>query len=129
GSAGDASGEATTVLEGRASGWEKAPADPPCAADSPAPALDAVLARAGLTRATFGFSAQDFAESPYFAQGYLSDPFRLSWLESTRAAPARIGCFERSVAGALDGYPAHNHAVPGMTPHAASGIDRPIAAP
>lgn len=120
---------AQVALEGEAGDWEPAPAAAQCRAELPAPLLDQVLARAGLDAGELGFTTADLMQSDYVRGGYLDDPFVLSWFKAARASPARIGCFEGSVAGALDGYLQHRHRVAGMIRHAAHWLDRDRAAP
>lgn len=97
--------------------WDPVFTAPVCRADGNAPLLDQALAQTGLTRATFGFSASDFKEAPYYFYGYLGDEFMLPWFKDVRSHPARAGCFEGEVAGALDFYLNGPHPVSSIIRH------------
>gem|GEM_PF-1212612 len=105
--------------------WDETIALVPCSVTENAPLLDQALADVMLTQETFGFSQQDFAESPYEGAGLLNDSFLLSWFRPTRARPARIGCFEGEMVGTIDQLMKGKHAVAGVIRHLATKLDSP----
>lgn len=106
--------------------WDPIATPPACVFDTDAPLLDETLARIGRTRATFGFAQSDLDASDYEKAGILADPFVLSWFKTTRANPARVGCFEGEAAHVLDTYLQGPHPVAAMIRHASKFLDRPV---
>ncbi len=105
--------------------WDPTPSPPTCRADLDAPLLDRALASTNLDRDSFTFTLDDLRASTYFTGGFLDDEFLLSWFEAARAAPARAGCLEGQIAGALDQHLQHPHPVAATIRHAARLLDRP----
>lgn len=95
-----------------------------CAPERAAPLLDALLAQAGLTRATLTFSDEDYAGSRYFSQGLLEDAFRLPSFRAIQAAPLQAGCFADEAAAALDDSARGPHPVAAMVRRSARDLDR-----
>lgn len=108
-----------------AASWDPAPTRAmDCAPDRAAPLTDAILAAAGLSRATFTFSPEDYAGSAYFAAGALDDPFRLPSFRAIQGAPLDAGCFADAAAGALDDLARGPHPIAAMIRRAAADLDR-----
>jgi len=104
--------------------WDPVPEAPPCRVEMDAPLFEQALMQVGLTKADFGFTAMDLSESQYEGAGILNDEFVLSWFKDFRAQPAKSGCFEGEIAGALDKYLQLPHPVAGMIRHTATYLDR-----